>query len=599
MVSLSPPPCESDLAGGDFVVRREQPSKRKGSFWDPSRLARCLFPQAAVGVGGQNTSNEDNADVATAPAPTRPCRDADSEDVKIQGFGGWNGRSLDVGAVEQSSVPAGAWPSTPPGVPKKPLSQEFAEADAAAEAALAEVAQLDRPASWRPATGKSNSDEQKRLTTPPPPPLSRPPSSKVVSSAVGASVPPLPPALTWTPGNSPPLLPPELAGSKLIEAATEPSAMSHGEAPPPPPLALCDSQRSSSSMKRAVPRGPLAQDPSRSLPRALSKTTPPPLPQWSSSFVESAGIQEFLQAREAEPLPMELLEEEDEEESKETPATPAPRLSDYRSKQSDPDLSSILKDTKSVLRPAQSYRMLGSLQNRQLSKAKPSARGASAASSRPTTAGDEGSGEESMASVATATGAPGLRAWREEWTPGNEPAVPPPPPLLSAERLEIATTAALPRFQASSCSSSTSKRPPLAPSNPNKDSEFPEARQVGSSEENFEAALRRLAESRAAGAAMPPAQSRSSERWSGGGSRAGSRPGSAQAGLPRRDSRPTSAQERHRPPAAGVRWSTEATEGTEADDEHESSVVKVVGSTTMRRQFSELALAFTTIDAVA
>lgn len=167
-----------------------------------------------------------------------------------------------------------------------------------------------------------------------------------------------------------------------------------------------------------------------------------------------------------------------------------------------------------VLRPSRSYRAAESsrLGTRRMAREVQSP--TRTAASRPTTAGEDESATRPQSRQST--------RWREEWTPGStapeEP--PPPPPLLSAERVALGTAAALSRFQAQGRGGGAEQRgvvarPPTVPGSSPEPSAPSSARQGGGGgnpEVGFEAALRRMSESKAALLAQPPALPRRASR---------------------------------------------------------------------------------------
>lgn len=244
--------------------------------------------------------------------------------------------------------------------------------------------------------------------------------------------------------------------------------------------------------------------------------------------------------------------------------------------------------------------------------------GNSALSSRPTTAGDGeegvGSGEESTASAGSVapTSRQSLRSWKTEWTPGNNqsPPVPPPPPLQSAERVAMGSAAALPRLQTHDqppTPHSAAPVPPSGGSGPAPASSGMEAdrsnvpsRVVGS-DDAFEAALKRLCDSGAATVAVPPAASVG--RWaSRPSSAAGARPIAfratpTQAGAARPVSAGAESPQRAVPRDAAAN-ATDAANDVDRPASADDAYMAIVGATTMRKKFSELALSFTALDGI-
>lgn len=700
---VSPSPCIVAMDGD--VVRDVSLSKKKGARWDPSRLARCIFP-GAVGVGRSDSKKrlpngslapeellsgprqaaaEEDARGAFAPAVAghvategrprpRPCLD-DADELLAELGVPWENRDVAPKAAREEVALPCQLPTTPPAAA---AAVAAARADASAAAALAEIACLDvgRPPlpplprvasgshveSWSPPAAGSE-DSPIRHGTPPQPPLSRPPSSQkkrepdgspAASGGRAPSPPPLPQRQLWPPAGATlevPLLPPELPASpghqeRRLEAELAAAAAAEARTAESQDggsfMAPQGSEGSNASARRRVPRGPLSKDscvfaPSQRREQQPDPPSRPPLPQWSPQLL--ATISEAPTATGAdEPLPLELLEEQglDDAEgggdfaaflpplpqiatpsSATAPALSASRIDAAneieRPQESDVDAGTLLEGERHlVLRPVLHYRVPDRKDDvRPLPQKFKSCVGGGnsgvALSSRPTTAGDDGSGEESLAS-AVPPSRQSVRSWREEWTPGA--CAPPPPPLMSAERVAIGVAASMPRMQGSSSSSSLPAahngvpRPPRPPALPSGAAQVVEptvpvaTRQV-SDEDSFEAALKRLSNSRAASIAHPPPSVE--RRW------AGSRPGSA-AGrrgigsgpVTPAGTRPSSAKADGRPHARQLDEAIQG--GHEADDDRPSSAgsapitMQAVGGTTMRKKFSELALSFAALD---
>lgn len=122
-------------------------------------------------------------------------------------------------------------------------------------------------------------------------------------------------------------------------------------------------------------------------------------------------------------------------------------------------------------------------------------------SSRPTTAG------ESTASGLSRQQSNRSNIWREEWTPGSAPPVP-PPPILSAERVAMAALAALPRFNAAGAQQQQHAPPPLPNQEAAATSPLAAAvrttPQAASADGGLEAALRKMSEQAAGGYSTRP-----------------------------------------------------------------------------------------------
>lgn len=340
-----------------------------------------------------------------------------------------------------------------------------------------------------------------------------------------------------------------------------------------------------------------------------SKTSRPALPSWSPALL---GEGREAQAVVEEPVPVELLEERESPEAfgldgdsvaagvgsllpplpamdgrglaapqEEASAGPQECVSGGAVGEEPPSRSEPSEvPLQPVLRGARSYRSRaamaseGTLAEEQEAifdweppQAEKANRGATLhASCRLVLAG---LGDETRASSTRPTSSQSVRScsWREEWTPGVTPAVPAPPPMLCAERLAVATAAALPRFQAEHRGS---QRPPSGRgAGEGKDSSGDAATGKTTWEAGLEAALRRISQSGNANAALPPALPRL-RRW------ASSSLANSMSGNPSRSSTPAQ---------TGLGEAEGLGDG--------------LGSATRASEFSELALSFATIDAVS